>query len=110
MQASITFPRYQEIEPSLRVALAEEDSFFARLKAKDCEAFKIIYQEYAPALFGNILRKVDNKDQACVILEQTYIDAWNAVSNYDGTKLRIFTWLNQLANKRMKTASTQGIA
>lgn len=75
-----------------------------RLKAKDKNAFKQLYNQYSAALFGNIYRMVKNKDKANHILERTFALAWASIGSYDSHKFKIFTWLNQKALKLAKNS------
>lgn len=84
---------------SLNVWLSDQGVFFNRLRNRDIEAFKILYKQYAPAIYGVIVRKITDEERAKLILDQTFCELWHHFSDYDATKLRIFSWMSQIAIK-----------
>ncbi|GGG96459.1 hypothetical protein GCM10007422_07860 [Pedobacter zeae] len=76
--------------------------FFTALKTPDLLAFKALYKKYSPAVYGNIIRSVKEEEKAKLILEKTFCEAWQYFSQFDNTKLRIFTWINQFAVQNIK--------
>ncbi|MEO6453440.1 MAG: hypothetical protein ABIN97_05175 [Ginsengibacter sp.] len=67
------------------------------LKERNVECISILYDKYAPAVYGAINREVNNIEIAEVILEQTFINIWN----HPLTELRfanhVMLWLLQTA-------------
>ncbi len=47
------------------------------LKEKDVSVFSIIYDNYAPALYGGIIREVNDVKIAEQILEKTFLAIWD---------------------------------
>lgn len=85
--------------------LSHEDSFIYKLRNQDEKAFKILYQQYAAALYGSILRTLSNQQQAEYVLEQTFVEAWNCISTFDESKTKIFTWLIKIAKTQCSKIS-----
>jgi len=83
--------------------LSGEEVFFTALKTPhDFTAFKALYKRYAPAIYGNIIRSVEEEEKAKLILEKTFYEVWQYFSQFDEGKLRIFTWINQFAVQNIK--------
>ncbi|WP_316804007.1 sigma factor [Pedobacter nototheniae] len=77
--------------------LSDETLFFNQLRTHDAKAFKNLYQLYAAALYGSILRTLPDALNAEHILEQTFFEAWSNITTFDESKSKIFTWLNKIA-------------
>jgi len=102
MQQLSSLAKDQQLSSTLKVWLSEQELFLQKLKSGDGEAFRTLYHQYAPALFGVISRSVLEEDAASDILEKTFSAIWKNISEYDETKLRLFTWINQIANRQIK--------
>ncbi|MBO9672982.1 MAG: hypothetical protein J7577_06035 [Sphingobacteriaceae bacterium] len=79
-----------------------DEVFFTTLKTYDCDTFKALYKRYSSAIYGNIIRSVREEEKAKLILEKTFFEAWQCFSQFDNSKLRIFTWINQFAVQNIK--------
>ncbi|WP_412467714.1 hypothetical protein [Pedobacter sp. KLB.chiD] len=96
---------HQELSIGCKAELSDDNFFFTTLQAYDGAAFKAFYHRYSAAVYGNIIRHVDNEEKAKLILEQTFCEAWQSFPQFDKTKLRIFTWINQLAFQTIKKST-----
>ncbi|WP_293789426.1 sigma factor [uncultured Pedobacter sp.] len=96
---------YQELSIGSKAELSDDNLFFTTLQAYDGVAFKALYQKYSAAIYGNIIRYVNNEEKAKLILEQTFCEAWRSFPQFDKTKLRIFTWINQLALQTIRKSA-----
>jgi RNA polymerase sigma-70 factor (ECF subfamily) len=94
--------------PKLKVLLSEEEIFTKRLKDHDKVAFKTLYRKYASLIYGRILSKVANQYQAEQLLEQTFTQAYNTIHDFDIAKIKLFTWLNQIAKKHIDKQDFNG--
>lgn len=74
-----------------------EEELVALLRDKNTDAFNSLYDHYAPALYGIILRIVNDNDIAEDILQDSFLKIWNHFSNYDASKGRLFTWMLNIA-------------
>ena len=54
-----------------------DDELIGMLKNKQINAISILYDRYAPAIYGAILREIDNIQIAEEILQQTFINVWD---------------------------------
>jgi RNA polymerase sigma factor (sigma-70 family) len=74
-----------------------EQSIVASLKAKDKEAISTLYDNYAPALYGVILKIVKSEQSAEDILQEVFVKIWKHADTYDASKGKLFTWLINIA-------------
>lgn len=77
-----------------------------KLRCRDGAAFMALYKQYSPAIYGLILRNLSDKEKCDLALEQTFIQAWNRIDQYDEAKCSLFTWLSRLATKTWQNIST----
>lgn len=56
-----------------------------------------MYDAYSGALFGVVLRIVQQRELAEQVLQDTFVKAWRYGASYDASKGRLFTWLLNIA-------------
>ena len=59
-----------------------------RIKAGDKNALFALYDKYAAALFGVIVRMCKDKEVAEDILQESFIKIWEKIQSYDPAKGR----------------------
>ncbi|WP_231426268.1 RNA polymerase sigma factor [Pedobacter sp. Leaf250] len=101
MQLSTPLILDQETDLKLKVWISDQKIFLDRLRAKDEAAFKILYQKYASAVYGIIVRSSCEQNKASMVLESVFLEVWNTISLYDENKIKLFTWINQIATKNI---------
>ena len=70
------------------------------LKQRDSHAVAILYDMYAPALYGTALNIVQNKAFAEEVVQDAFFNIWNKIDTYQAKKSKLFTWmLNIVRNK-----------
>lgn len=74
-----------------------EEELVQLLKNKSRVAFSYLYDNYAPALNGIILRTISDEHTAKDVLQDVFVKIWNNVEQYDGIKGRLFTWMINIA-------------
>ncbi|MEP6595088.1 MAG: hypothetical protein ABJA71_04035 [Ginsengibacter sp.] len=83
-----------------------DEELIVMLKEKSVTSISILYDRYAPAIYGVILRKVENVELAETILQQTFIHIWNNPTFDDRFKKHLLLCLiiiaNSIADKEMK--------
>jgi len=67
------------------------------LAQRDQAAIALIYDHYAPALYGTILRIVRSEAAAEDVLQDTLVKVWRYADRYDARQGRLFTWLINIA-------------
>lgn len=68
-----------------------------RLQQKDKGVIAELYDCYAPALFGVIVKIVRSEDIAEDVLQETFIKVWKSSHAYHPDKGTLFTWLLNIA-------------
>lgn len=63
----------------------------------DQEAMGRLYDQYAAALYGVVLKVVGGTEQAEEVLQDTFLKIWRAANTYDESKGRVFTWMLNIA-------------
>ena len=76
---------------------ADESELVLNLKQQSKVAFNYLYDNYSPALYGIILKIVENEEVAQDILQEVFIKIWNKIDSYDSSKGKLFTWLLNVA-------------
>jgi RNA polymerase sigma-70 factor (ECF subfamily) len=75
----------------------QDQQLINRLQAQDRAAIGTLYDAYGGALFGVVLRIVQQRELAEQVLQDTFVKAWKNGASYDTTKGRLFTWLLNIA-------------
>ncbi len=69
----------------------------ALLKSKDRKAFSKLYDNYSSALYGIILRIVQEEEMSQDVLQEVFMKIWDNIDSYDTSKGRLFTWMLNIA-------------
>ncbi len=86
-----------------------EEELVSLLKVQDQNAFSYLYENYAAALNGIIIRMVEDTQLAEDILQEAFVKIWNNFKQYDETKGRLFTWMiNLTRNLTIDTLRSKG--
>lgn len=73
-----------------------ENELVALLKQKDKAALGYLYDNYSAALFGIILRIIQDTKVAEEVLQDAFMKIWDKIDTYDDKKGRLFTWMLNL--------------
>ena len=68
----------------------------AGLRNRDVTVFEYVYDHYAGALYGVVLRVVRNEEVAQEVLQDALLKIWDKIDTYDPAKGRLFTWMLNL--------------
>jgi RNA polymerase sigma factor (sigma-70 family) len=79
------------------LAYISEQHIVNLLKNGDSDAISIIYENYASALFGIILKITINESLAEDALQESIIKIWKYAHKYDSKKAKLFTWMYRIA-------------
>lgn len=75
----------------------EEFALVERLKQHDEKAFAILYDAYAPILYGLIVRIVRNYADAENLLQDSFVKSWLHIDQFTPEKGCFSTWLINIA-------------
>jgi RNA polymerase sigma factor (sigma-70 family) len=81
----LNHPSYTEVE------------LVALLKGRDERAFNYLYDHYAAAMYGVIVKVIEQADTANDVMQETFVKIWKSIDQYDGTKGKLFTWMINIA-------------
>jgi RNA polymerase sigma-70 factor, ECF subfamily len=86
-----------------------EEELVVQLQNRSQTAFSYLYDNYAGALNGVILRLVDDAALAEDILQEAFLKIWNNFNSYDAARGRLFTWMvNITRNLTIDTLRSKG--
>ena len=80
----------------MKVVIKEQE-LITRLKARDTAAMSYLYDNYAGALYGMILRVLKKEELAEEVLQDVFLRFWDKIDLYDSAKGRLFTWMANIA-------------
>lgn len=75
----------------------DEAELIASLRNKDEEAFSYLYDHYAGALYGVIRQVVQEVETSNDVLQESFVNIWRRIEQYDESKGRLFTWMLNVA-------------
>lgn len=75
----------------------DEPTLIVRLKQKDKYALSYLYDHYASALNGVIIRIIKAEDVAEEVLQDVFLKVWDKIDTYDPDKGKLFTWILNIA-------------
>lgn len=70
-----------------------ESQIVEMLHQNDKRVIAIIYDNYAPSLYGVVLRIVQSEEIAQDVMQDAFVKIWKKGTTYDSTKGTLFTWL-----------------
>lgn len=86
-----------------------ETELVASLKNKDRQAFNYLYDNYAGALYGVIIKILDKQEVASDILQEVFVKIWRNIDSYDAGRGRLYTWMLNIArNAAIDTLRSSG--
>ena len=76
-----------------------EVELIALLRSQDKAALGILYDRYAPNLYGVLCKILKSDMIAEEVLQDTFVKVWRHIDNYDSTKGKLYTWLLTIARR-----------
>ena len=74
-----------------------EHQIVEMLHQNDRKVISIIYDKYAPALYGVVLRIVRSEEIAKDVMQDSFLKIWKNGQQYNSSKGTLFTWLLNIA-------------
>lgn len=75
-----------------------EQTLIQLLQQKDKAAFSYLYDNYSAALYGIVLRVLNQDEETAQdVLQEAFVKIWKNVDNYDVAKGTLFTWMLNIA-------------
>ena len=89
--------------------LQNESDIIQKVIARDEKSFELLYDEYAPRVYGLVLRMTQSKELSEEIVQEVFLKLWNNIDKYDPQKSKLFTWLYQITrNTCLNRLSSKG--
>lgn len=70
-----------------------ERQYAGALQAHGTADFSFLYEAYSPALYGYLLRLVNEPTRAQDLLQDAFIKIWSSSQQYDPQLGSVFTWM-----------------
>lgn len=67
------------------------------LRNRDQKVFGYVYDKYSPALYGVVVKVLNDPGMAGDTLQEIYLKIWRNFDHYDESKGRLFTWMLNIA-------------
>jgi RNA polymerase sigma-70 factor (ECF subfamily) len=74
-----------------------ENNIVGLLKKGDKKAISLLYENYADAMYGVILKIISDENLAQDALQESFVKIWKNSKKYDPAKAKLFTWLYRIA-------------
>lgn len=75
----------------------EENTLISLLQKKDQRAFNYLYDNYAGALYGIVIRIVTLKEYADEVIQNVFVKVWNHIDSFDSERGKLYTWMINIA-------------
>jgi RNA polymerase sigma factor (sigma-70 family) len=75
----------------------EEDTLISLLQKKDQRAFNYLYDHYAGALYGIVIRIVSFKEYADEVIQDVFVKIWKYIDSFDAARGKLYTWIINIA-------------
>lgn len=80
--------------------MQDDNLLILQLQNKDEKALSLVYDKYAGALYGVIIRICKDEQQAQNLLQDTFLTIWEKSQTYDVNKGRFYTWAYRIAKNK----------
>jgi RNA polymerase sigma-70 factor (ECF subfamily) len=74
-----------------------ENEIVSLLKHSDKKAINLLYEHYADAIYGVVLKVISDEEIAQDVLQESFVKIWKNSKKYDPSKAKLFTWLYRIA-------------
>jgi RNA polymerase sigma factor (sigma-70 family) len=75
-------------------------TWLADVARKDATAFRSLYDETSPKLFGFALRILVKRELAEEVLQESFVNIWNNASSYQASLAAPMTWMTTIVRNR----------
>ena len=83
--------------PNIPTVYDTDESLADALQEASKEALNILYDRYAPTLFGVLQKTTGDNDAAEEALQICFVNIWQNKNLYNSSKERLFTWMFKIA-------------
>lgn len=79
------------------ISVNSEQDLIALLKNKDRQAYSYLYDNYAGALYGIVMKVLNKEEAAKDVLQEVFVKIWQHIDSYDAAKGKLYTWMLNIA-------------
>lgn len=87
---------------------AHEIKIIDLLQSGDKKGIPLLYKHYSNAIYGIVIRMVNNEEVAQEVMQDVFVKAWKYADKYDPKKGKLYTWLAQIARNSSLTTIKSG--
>ncbi len=80
--------------------MGNDQNLILHLKRRDKKALSSLYDKYAAALYGVIVRMCKDEQAAENLLQDTFLTIWEKSETYDFEKGKFYTWAFRIARNK----------
>ncbi|MCU0438299.1 MAG: RNA polymerase sigma factor [Raineya sp.] len=74
-----------------------ENELVSQLQNKNTKAFEYLYDNYAPTIYGVVVRIVGSEEIAQDVVQEAFVKVWSSMAQYSTEKGKLFTWVLNIA-------------
>lgn len=74
-----------------------EAELLVAIRNKERIGAEALYDMYSSALYGILIRMVQDEELGKDLLQETFVKIWNSIDSFDESKGRLFTWMVNIA-------------
>lgn len=78
----------------------EEARLAARLRGRDPDALRDVYERHGRTTFGFLLHTLGDRASAEDVQQQLYLEVWQRAADYDSARAGLLTWIMTIARSR----------
>jgi len=84
----------------LEAGQPEDAELLSAIARGDRQAYRALYQRYAPILLGLLSRILGDRGEAEDVLQEVFLQIWKKAGDFDGRRGRALHWLATIARNR----------
>ena len=84
--------------------MQQHQNLINQLKKKDQDSFSKLYELYAAAIYGVILKVCRSEELAQEVLQDTFLTVWEKANLYKEEKASFYTWMYRIARNKSLNA------
>ncbi len=78
----------------------DTETLVQMVKSKSEKGFNVLYDNYCGALYGILIKFVQNTEVADDLLQEIFLKIWKNIDGYEPEKGTIFTWMLNIARNQ----------
>ncbi|HEX6229791.1 MAG TPA: sigma-70 family RNA polymerase sigma factor [Solirubrobacterales bacterium] len=85
---------------ALKATPSEEARLAARLRERDPEALRTLYERFGRITFGFLVNALGDRAAAEDVQQQVFLEVWQRADRYDPSRGKLLTWVMTIARSR----------